>query len=163
MARPSTPRPSAADSATDPTVLDPVLTPQGRALLASLSDADVADPLATGSRLRAAGHAPQTAAAVLTQASLRRAARAKLGELAEEMVFTRDGLEQATRRVVAEHRALRLREAGIRSVADLGCGIGADALVYARAGLAVTAVERDPVVAAAARANLATPQPEGVQ
>jgi len=41
------------------------------------------------------------------------------------------------------------------SVVDLGCGIGADLVALARAGLRVTGVEQDPVRAAMARANLA--------
>ncbi|MGC5048073.1 THUMP-like domain-containing protein [Micrococcus porci] len=154
-------RPRAAESAADATRLEPVLVPAGRVLLDGLGDVSGEDPLALSSRLRAAGNDADTVAAVLTQAGLRRAARAKLGALADGMLLTRDGLEQATRAVVAEHRARRLQEAGVRSLADLGCGIGADALVYARAGLDVTAVERDPTVAAAAAANLATLAPAG--
>jgi hypothetical protein len=42
----------------------------------------------------------------------------------------------------------------VRCVADLGCGIGADALAFAREGLRVTAVEADPVTAAVAAANV---------
>ena len=41
--------------------------------------------------------------------------------------------------------APRHHATGVRSVADLGCGIGADALAFARTGLRVTAVEADPV------------------
>lgn len=151
----SAPRPSAAASAQDATVLAPVLSAEGRALLDSLAPEDAADPLAASSRLRADGHPAETVAAVLTQLSLRAKAAAKLGPQAETMLLTRDGLEQATRLPVAEHHAARLRAAGARSVADLGCGIGADSLAFARAGLRVTAVERDATVAAAAAANLA--------
>jgi SAM-dependent methyltransferase len=69
------------------------------------------------------------------------------------MFFTRTGLEQATRAVVADRRAARLAAAGVRTVADLGCGLGADALAAARAGMRVYAVEADPVTAALAEAN----------
>lgn len=151
----STSRPTAADSAQDATALAPVLTPGGRALLDSLRPEDAADPLATSSRLRAAGHPAETVAAVLTQLTLRARAAAKLGPHAADLLLTRDGLEQATRLPVAEHHAARLAAAGVRHVADLGCGIGADSLAFARAGLRVTAVERDATVAAAAAANLA--------
>jgi len=41
----------------------------------------------------------------------------------------------------------------VRSVADLCCGIGGDAIAMARAGLSVLAVDRDPLTCAVARAN----------
>lgn len=111
--------------------------------------------LALNTRLRQQGLAPERAAAVMAQAQLRRQARSKFGPEAEGLLFTRAGLEQATRRAVAEHHAARFRAAGLHSVADLGCGIGADSLALARAGLEVTAVEIDPDTAAAAAHNLA--------
>ncbi|OLB66140.1 MAG: methyltransferase, partial [Actinobacteria bacterium 13_2_20CM_2_72_6] len=40
-------------------------------------------------------------------------------------------------------------------IADLGCGIGADALAFARAGIRVSAVDSDPVTASCAAANVA--------
>jgi len=98
---------------------------------------------------------PVQAAAVLTQAELRRRAMAKFGEAASRLFFTRDALEQATRSDVARWRAERLRDAGSTQVVDLGCGIGADALAFAAAGLAVVAVEFDPATAVLAAANLA--------
>lgn len=126
-------------------------------LTAAALDAAMAEPdpdgLAAASRLRA-GHGPEVATAALHQASLRRRARTKFGADAERLFFTRDGLEQATRPAVADHHAARLRAAGARRVVDLGCGIGADALAFLRAGLEVVAVERDPDTAAVARANL---------
>src|SRR5690606_2969375 len=73
---------------------------------------------------------------------------------AGRLLFTRTGLEQATRCVVADRRAARLAAAGVRSVADLGCGIGADTLAFDRAGLTVRAVEADPVTAAVAATNV---------
>ena len=126
-------------------------------LTAAALDAAMAEPdpdgLAAASRLRA-GHGPEVATAALHQASLRRRARTKFGADAGRLFFTRDGLEQATRPAVADHHAARLRAAGARRVVDLGCGIGADALAFLRAGLEVVAVERDPDTAAVARANL---------
>ncbi|MEU6856579.1 SAM-dependent methyltransferase, partial [Rothia kristinae] len=78
------------------------------------------DALAASTRLRAAGLDADRAAAVLTQAKLRGEAAAKFGPEAEHLLLTRPGLEQATRRAVAEHHAARLRAAGLGSVADLG-------------------------------------------
>ncbi|WP_141012586.1 class I SAM-dependent methyltransferase [Nocardioides sambongensis] len=98
---------------------------------------------------------PERAAAALTQVSLRAAATAKFGELAERMYFTPDALEQATRSAVAEHRAARFAAFGARTVIDLGCGIGGDLIAAARAGLICAGVDQDPVRVAVARANLA--------
>src|SRR5690606_5063039 len=67
----------------------------------------------------------------------------------------RAGLEQATRLGVAARHAGRMRRAGISRVADLGCGIGGDALAFAGAGLGVMAVDADEVTAAIAAYNLA--------
>ncbi len=94
------------------------------------------------------------AAAVLTQASLRRAAARKLGDRATDLFLTRDGLEQATRPGVSRWRAERFAGSGVAEIWDLGCGLGLDALALMDAGLAVTAVERDPVTATFAAANL---------
>lgn len=118
-----------------------------------------ADVVARSTALRRAGLSPDQAAAVLTQAALRRRARAKFGEFAERMLFTRAGLEQSTRLDVAARHAARLRASGARLVADLGCGIGGDALAMAGVGLGVRAVERDEVTAVLAQYNLA-PFPE---
>ncbi|MDR1388338.1 MAG: hypothetical protein LBJ44_12340 [Propionibacteriaceae bacterium] len=97
------------------------------------------------------------AAAVLDQVALRRRARAKLGELADRVFLTRDGLEQATRWEVARWRAERLVRAGVTGLTDASAGLGFDALAGLRAGLTVRAVERDPATAVLAQANLETP------
>ena len=97
---------------------------------------------------------PERASVVSAQLALRRRARAKFGDRAEQMFFTADGLEQATRPRVAAWRAARLRSSGVRAVVDLGCGLGADALACLDAGLAVAAVEADEVTAILAGANL---------
>ncbi|MHB1009280.1 MAG: class I SAM-dependent methyltransferase [Propionibacteriaceae bacterium] len=116
------------------------------------------DSLATADRWRRE-LPPDQAAAVLGQASLRRAAVAKLGERAAGLFLTRDGLEQATRGLVARWRATRLVGTGITEVWDLGCGLGIDALAMSEGGLRVTAVEKDPVTATFAAANLGPATP----
>jgi len=123
------------------------------ALAAAMAEPDP-DCLAAGTRLRRLV-GPEQAAAALQQAALRRRAVAKFGSEAATMFFTRDGLEQATRPVVAARHAARFVAAGGRRVVDLGCGIGADSLAFVRAGLEVVAVERDRDTAAVAAANLA--------
>lgn len=94
-------------------------------------------------------------ATLLTQVELRYAARHKLGEAALQMFFTRDGLEQATRAEVATLHAQRFLSAGATHVADLGCGNGADAVAFARAGLSVSAWDLDDSAHACATLNLA--------
>lgn len=94
-------------------------------------------------------------AVALTVARLRERGLAKLGEDARRMYLTQDGLEQCTRRRVAEHRATRLRDAGVGAVLDVGCGIGGDLLALARAGLRVEGVDHDELRVELARANLA--------
>lgn len=105
--------------------------------------------------LRKAGHSAGLVAAVLSQAKLRARASAKFGPFADRMLFTEAGLEQATRLNVAAQHAGRFSAAGLNWIADLGCGIGADALAIAALELEVTAVERDEVTAAIAAYNLA--------
>jgi SAM-dependent methyltransferase len=129
--------------------------PAGQAVLAAIGAYDEATTLATATRLRALGHDPALVGTALTQARLRRRAGARLGAEAEHWWFTADGLEQATRPEVAGRRAGRLAATGVASVADLGCGIGADTVAVARAGLRVEAVEADPATAAVAAANVA--------
>ncbi|MET8367367.1 SAM-dependent methyltransferase, partial [Micromonospora sp. NPDC005194] len=107
-------------------------TPEGSAALTAAAGLAGGDPLAAASALRAGGVPPALAAAALTQAELRHRAVGKFGPAAAGMFLTRAGLEQATRRVVADRRAERLRAAGVRTLADLGCGLGADALAAAR-------------------------------
>ena len=133
-----------------------LLTPEGLTLLDEVAGADaVGDVVAAVSRLRAAGHSPSLVATVLTQARLRHKARGKFGDFASRMLFTEAGLEQATRLRVAALHAGRFESAGLRRVADLGCGIGGDAMALAALDLEVTAVDVDEVTATVASYNLA--------
>ena len=127
----------------------------GQALLAKIDYSSSTDVLALVSKLRSEGHDPATVAAVLTQAKLRKRAKAKFGEFADQMLFTEEGLEQASRLKVAALHAGRFRSAGIKQVADLGCGIGSEAMALASLGIDVHAVEIDEVTAAIATYNLA--------
>ncbi|TQK97085.1 RNA cap guanine-N2 methyltransferase [Streptomyces puniciscabiei] len=130
-----------------------LLTPEGRALLDEVRDTAPADELAVATRLRR-DHPAELVSAALGQARLRQRAAAKFGAAdAGRMFFTPNGVEQSTRASVAAHRAERFRSLGVTSVADLCCGIGGDAIAFARAGIRVLAVDRDPVTAAVARAN----------
>ncbi|MGW7412901.1 THUMP-like domain-containing protein [Streptomyces sp. NPDC054863] len=121
-----------------------------------MRDYDPAQALALATRLRR-DHPVELVSAALAQARLRQRAAAKFGaEDAHRMYFTPNGVEQSTRKSVADHRAARFRTlvpAATPHVLDLCGGIGGDALAMARAGLAVTAVDLDPATCLAARAN----------
>ncbi|MDT9591727.1 class I SAM-dependent methyltransferase [Nocardioides zeae] len=141
-----------------------LLTPDGGTLLEvaarAYADAD-GDPVRAAATVRRTEPDPERAAAALTQVGLRVRGVAKFGEDALRMYFTPDGLEQATRRRVADHRAARLAAARPGAVVDLGCGIGGDLLALARAGLVAAGVDLDPVRVAIAEANLAALGLEG--
>lgn len=133
-----------------------LLSLEGLRLLDSLPEwHSGTDVVRTVAELRKAGHPAELVTAVLAQARLRSRARAKFGDFADRMLFTEAGLEQATRLPVAALHAGRFAQAGLRWIADLGCGIGADAMALAALDLEVTAVERDEVTAALAAYNLA--------
>ncbi|MEU7010836.1 class I SAM-dependent methyltransferase [Streptomyces sp. NPDC046332] len=140
---------------TDLAAFTALLSPEGQTLLAALRDYDPAQELAVASRLRRE-HPAELVSAALGQARLRQRAVAKFGaEDAYRMYFTPHGVEQSTRATVGAYRAERLHGLGVRGVADLCGGIGGDALAFARAGIAVLAVDRDPLTAEVARANAA--------
>jgi SAM-dependent methyltransferase len=133
-----------------------LLSPEGLRLLDSLPAYESTDDVVKSvAALRKAGHGPGLVAAVLSQSRLRAKARSKFGPFADRMLFTEAGLEQSTRLQVAAQHAGRFQRAGVQWVADLGCGIGADALAIAALDVEVTAVERDEVTAAIASFNLA--------
>ncbi|MGI5323489.1 class I SAM-dependent methyltransferase [Actinomadura nitritigenes] len=134
-----------------------LLTPVGQALLAEAGEADISEAglLGTASRLRER-YGADLVGAGLTQVRLRRRAEAKFGSDAGRMYFTQAGLEQSTRASVAAHRARRFASglsAGAR-VLELGCGIGADLMARSRVGLTGDGVERDPLTAEVACANV---------
>src|ERR671921_1314339 len=131
-----------------------LLTPEGWALLEALPPYDERAAFGLGERLRAEGHDPALVAAALTQARLRARGRDKLGPFADAMLFTPDGLEQATRLSVAAHHARRFVGAGCRRVLDLGCGLGSDAMAFAGLDLGVLAYDADELTAALAAVNL---------
>jgi SAM-dependent methyltransferase len=125
--------------------LDALAGPDGQAVLAELAalgphELTGALGLRLGARLRAR-FPTELVVDAFGQAELRALARAKFTR-ADDMWFTRAGLEQASTQEVAQHR--RARFAGAGAVADLCCGIGGDLLALA-ADHDVLAVDRDPV------------------
>jgi THUMP domain-like len=154
----------------DVTLFRSLLSPAGQEVLAQAYEAyDERAAISVSDRLRRR-HPADLVALAMTQAALRHHARSKWGETSARMYFTRDGLEQATSGEVAAHRAGRIAAAGLTAeaatgagagagagtmVADLCCGIGSDLLALVAAGCRVTGVDRDPLTAEIARANLA--------
>ncbi|MFE6024078.1 class I SAM-dependent methyltransferase [Streptomyces niveus] len=148
-----------------PSPLALLLSDEGQALLAELRDHDPARELALATRLRR-DHPAELVSSALAQARLRQRAVAKFGERdAYRMYFTPHGVEQATRASVAAHRAARFRTItrtgdGPARLTDLCCGVGGDAVALARAGFAVTAVDRDPATSEIAAHNIRTLAPD---
>ncbi len=132
-----------------------LVSPNGQALLASLpTNYAQIEVFSTTERLRKLGYLPAEISAALTQIRLRNKAEVKFGEHASHLLFTADGIEQATRCEVANYHAQHLINTGSKKVFDFGCGIGADSLAFATAGLTVQAVEIDPETAIFAKHNL---------
>lgn len=127
-------------------------SPEGAALIAA---ADPTDPLRGAAALRRQfpNADPELVRAAFTQAALAQRASGRFGQAGRGLLWTSDGLEQASRLAPARHRAARLLALGATSAADLTCGVGVDALALAAAGLSVLAVEADPDTAAIATAN----------
>ena len=139
-----------------PDLDETIFGPEARQLLGKLGFLDAkADLLKLTTDLRKQGYEPQLVALCISQAKLRSRAVSKFGlDLAGTMLFTEEGLEQATRQPVSAWHAQKFLKSGIKSVTDLGCGIGGDALAFAQAGLEVTAIEKDEPTANIAKHNL---------
>ncbi|QEG35656.1 class I SAM-dependent methyltransferase [Bythopirellula goksoeyrii] len=88
---------------------------------------------------------------VVEQVGLREKASEKFGSLARQMFFTDRALQQATDLSIARHKAQRFSEGG--EIVDYCCGIGGDMLALAERG-SVVGVDRDPIMAILADANL---------
>ena len=126
-----------------------LLSPDGRELLGRLAGEQVGPGRALALARALRGRYPaDLIAAALTQQALRVAARAKFTR-ADAMLFTRDGLEQASSEITSAHAAARY-PAGL--VADLCCGIGGN-LITLGGGRRVLAADTDAVSLAFARHN----------
>lgn len=110
------------------------------AVTAQLDDGH--DPLAIAQRLRDSGLASEHTSAVLGAATARRRARDRWAD-ADTLLFTRQGLEQASDPEVSRWRAARFARA-TDTVLDVCAGIGGDALALAGLGVEVIAVDHDP-------------------
>jgi len=142
--------PSAAP-ALDESIAGFLVSAAARPLLESTSQLP-GDAFDRSLALRKRGVEPALAAAMVDLLAARWRARARFPD-ADRLFFTAESLAQATSPVLAAFHADRLRR--FATVADLGCGVGIDAIALARAGIRVTAIDRDPVRLIFARANAA--------
>ncbi len=135
-----------------------LLSAEGLSLLGRLASMDV-DPdraLALSAGLRREFPA-ELVAAGLTEQALRVAGRGKFSR-ADELFFTRAGLEQASSELTARHAAERFAAAAL--VADLCCGIGGNLVALAElGGPAVLGVDRDLTSLQFARHNVSVYAP----
>ena len=138
----------------DATALTKLLSREGWALLGQLPPYREEDALRLATGLRQRGIEADLVSAAMTQSRLRERGRTKFGEFAAGMLFTEAGLEQATRLSVGAQHAQRFAAAGVARVADLGCGIGGDAMAMSALGLPVLAVDQEEMTAAIATVNL---------
>ncbi len=125
----------------------------GKRWLAELADSTITkhNHLQIISRLRCEME-PAWAQAVMETAVLRQKATKKFSRAAN-MFFTRPALEQSSSERISAYRARRFADAGLHRIADLGCGIGGDAIGMA-AHAHVIGVEIDPLRLAMASANV---------
>ncbi len=134
-------------------LVDFLFSEQGKDALDMLAHCDLseANSLSVISNLRKIFTREQ-ASALLDQARLRLRAREKF-ERAAGMWFTEEALQQATHPAVARyHTELIGPFCGDKPIADLGCGIGGDALSFATR-LKVIAIDVDPIRLKLAEAN----------
>jgi SAM-dependent methyltransferase len=136
---------------------DLLLSPAGARLLDRLRGLAMTpeQALALAQELRA-DYPPDLVAAALTQQALRAAARQKFSR-ADDMLFTRAGLEQASSELTAAHSALRF--AGLDLVADLCCGIGGNLTALAAEADRLAGVDSDVDTLRFARHNAAVYAP----
>lgn len=108
-----------------------LLTPRGQTLL----EETAVSPITPQNHLQIAQQlrkelSPPAAHAVLETLLLRQKAAVKFSR-ASQMYFLRAALEQASGEHIAGYRARRFRQLRPQLIADLGCGIGGDAIALA--------------------------------
>ncbi len=113
------------------------------------SDISTANTLAVIAELRQS-LSMQEAAAIVTTLRLRHKAEDKFPHIANAMLFTEAGLQQASHPLIRNYRAALIKSG---SVLDLCCGIGSDSLTFAASGKRVLGLDIDAVRIAVARHN----------
>lgn len=116
------------------------------------------DALTAITRLRKAYPSidPTRITQAVSQAALRKKLEDRWNVPGTNLLLTEDGLEQASRPLVARYRAGWIKQhfGAQAHVLDMTCGLGFDSLAMAEAGLSVTCIERDENIAAMATFNL---------
>jgi SAM-dependent methyltransferase len=130
-----------------------LLSPRGQQLLAEFAK----EPVTPDNHLRIASKLRERVGgelsnAILETLILRQRAAVKF-DRASEMYFTRQALQQASAEIIATYRASKFKEAGFSRVADLGCGIGGDALALSAISQ-VLGVDWNPLRLAMAQENV---------
>jgi SAM-dependent methyltransferase len=120
---------------------DDVLSPAGAELLHRLRGMVITPEraLSLAAELRSS-YPPELIASAVTQQTLRTTARQKFSR-ADDMLFTRSGLEQASSELTAAHSARRFASSAV--IADLCCGIGGNLIALGAAAEQVVAVDTD--------------------
>jgi hypothetical protein len=109
------------------------------------------DPLAIQESFR--GMFPEKIARAMGELCLLRRRAAQKFARGQDMYFTKAQLEQSSSEPIADYRAGRFAAAGATLIHDPCCGMGSDALGFARAGLRVEAADCDAVAVHFARIN----------
>ena len=135
-----------------PETLRQLRTPAGQELLARAAALEPSVARYPACLDRLAKLAPRDLGRAALDTLLLRAKALDKFESASRLYFTREGYEMASGTVAARQRAGRFSK--FARVADLGSGIGGDAVELARVA-AVTAFDSDPLHAAMTEANLA--------
>ena len=137
-----------------------LLTTHGEALMSEARHRlDAGEAVLRVSEVLRREHDPASVALVITQVELRAQARNKFAD-ADRLVFTREGLEQATSDPIAAHRARRYEPFG--RIIDLCCGIGGDLMALAAlpGDRSLVAVDLDAVHLLLARHNVGVVAPD---
>lgn len=123
----------------------------GQMLLSELAEQDLSPHAILPLVMRLRKDYPQEVVnAAVSMAELRRKARGKFGEDANNLFFTDDGLQQASDSYI---RAYRTQNYTGLCVLDVCCGIGTDSIAFARAGAIVHGIDYDDTRIAIARHN----------
>ncbi|GAB5490886.1 MAG: methyltransferase domain-containing protein [Phototrophicaceae bacterium] len=123
----------------------------GQELLLELEHEDLSQQalLALVTRLRK-NYDPNQINSAITMAQLRYKAIDKFGDIARQLLFTDDALQQASD---AHIRTYRTQNVSGLHVLDVCCGIGTDSIAFAQAGAIVHGIDYDETRIAIARHN----------